>query len=120
MSILIKNMEMPKDCPMCPLAHYNAMREFTGCEIVAGKRFAMNSDEYANSTTRPSWCPLISIPPHGRLIDADALKDKDFRYEIHGIPTARVIFARTIELAPTIIEAEGEVGSDYEIKKEGQ
>ena len=77
MSILIKGAKMPKDCPMCPLSHWNKLDEFTGCEVVNGKRFAVTNDKgYAQSNTRPSWCPLVEIPPHGRLIDADALKTK--------------------------------------------
>ena len=27
---------------------------------------------YDISDGRPDWCPLIELPPHGRLIDADA------------------------------------------------
>ena len=73
MSILIKGMEMPKDCPMCSMAHYDITGTFRGCEIVAGKKHAINDLVYANSSTRPNWCPLVPVPPHGRLIDADAL-----------------------------------------------
>lgn len=51
MSILIKGMEMPKTCDDCflPLQY---------CP------YAMKPD---------GSCPLIPVPPHGRLIDADAL-----------------------------------------------
>lgn len=68
MSILIKGMKMPKDCPYCPLAHWNFKNEFTGCEIV--KKYFSTEEMYADG--RPDFCPLVSIPPHGRLIDADA------------------------------------------------
>lgn len=55
MSILIKGMEMPKNC--------------AGCFLRVGqcsKRIYMEN--------RPSDCPLVEVPePHGRLIDADAL-----------------------------------------------
>ena len=75
MSVLIRGRKLPKDCPRCPMAHYNAISQFTGCEIVSGKRFAVSDDkEYASSSCRPEWCPLIEIPPHGRLIDADELR----------------------------------------------
>ena len=46
MSLLIRGMEMPKNCFICP---------FKNLEIC---------DED---------CPLIEVPPHGRLIDADAM-----------------------------------------------
>ena len=69
------NLEMPKDCPMCPFAHYDMFNIVTGCDITSGKRWAVKNDkDYAESSTRPDWCPLIEVPePHGRLIAADAL-----------------------------------------------
>ncbi|MBO6269303.1 MAG: hypothetical protein J6N19_09220 [Clostridium sp.] len=69
------DLEMPKDCPMCPFAHYDRFDTFMGCDITRGKRWAVTNDkDYAESSTRPDWCPLIEVPePHGRLIDADAL-----------------------------------------------
>ena len=70
------NLEMPKNCPMCPFAHYDDMfNTFRGCDITRGKRWAVKNDkDYAKLSTRPDWCPLVEVPePHGRLIDADAL-----------------------------------------------
>ena len=69
------NLEMPKDCPMCPFAYYDMFNTFRGCDITRGKRLAAKNDkDYAESSTRPDWCPLIEVPePHGRLIAADAL-----------------------------------------------
>lgn len=59
MSVIVHGMDVPKDCPQCPLAHYTlGTGQFMGCSIVAGKKYAMNDEEYANSTTRPDWCPL--------------------------------------------------------------
>lgn len=83
MTVVVKGIDMPRDCPMCPVAHYNAIAEFTGCEVVPGKRYAMSNDpEYRNSSIRPDWCPLIEVPaPHGRLIDAD---DFDSRIRAAG------------------------------------
>ena len=112
MSILIRGIAMPKDCPMCYLAHYNKLDEFVGCEIVPGKKYAVRKDEkYANSSTRPDWCPLVPVPPHGRLIDGDIaevihfadedVSGKDF-YD--GILYAEEFIIKQ----PTIIEAEGD------------
>ena len=72
MSILIKGMKMPKDCPYCPLAHWNFKNEFTGCEIV--KKYFSTEEMYADG--RPDFCPLVEIPPHGRLIDAEECKNE--------------------------------------------
>lgn len=74
MGVYIKNFTIPKDCPMCPMAHYNAQDEFTGCNVVNGKKYAMLKEpDYADSSTRPEWCPLLEVQTQGRLIDADAL-----------------------------------------------
>lgn len=72
------NLEMPKDCPMCPFAHYDMFNTFCGCDITRGKRWAVKNDkDYAESSTRPDWCPLIEVPePHGRLIDASEAYDR--------------------------------------------
>ena len=83
--IYIPDMNLPKDCPMCPMSHWNAGGSFSGCKIVAGKEYAMDDEDYRNSNERPDWCPIIELPPHGRLIDADAFlarndyfADRDF------------------------------------------
>lgn len=106
MSIILKGIDLPKDCPLCPLAHYNALKEFTGCEIT---RWYFDSETMATST-RPSFCPLIQIPtPHGRLIDIDKVKD-ELRDQVPccGLDrTYRVSNAfDTMNNAPTILEAE--------------
>ena len=106
MSVLIKDMELPKDCPYCKMAHYNASDEFTGCAVVPGKRYAMHNDAvYAKSTQRPDWCPLIEIPEsHGDLIDRDALLDMvrdvntDYYCEVLGVTV------EDIDSVPTVIE----------------
>ena len=60
--ILIKGMEMPKDCPMCPLAHWNKLDMLTGCEL--GHRYVSKSDvDYWQSGVRPDWCPLAELEP---------------------------------------------------------
>ena len=54
--------DMPVDCPYCPMAHWNKLDEFTGCDAVSGKKYAINDKEYAESSCRPSWCPLRPLP----------------------------------------------------------
>lgn len=54
--------DMPDDCPVCPMAHWNKIDEFTGCDAVSGKKYAINDKEYAESSSRPSWCPLRPLP----------------------------------------------------------
>lgn len=89
MSILIK-MEMPKNCEECLLCG------FVSCNVT-GQRI------YSTTLDRLPDCPLIEVPPHGRLIDADAL----LKYcdAVYGLGNNISIGA--IINAPTIIEAEG-------------
>ena len=118
MSILIKGLEMPKDCPVCPCAHWNKNDIMTGCEIVW--RYVPDSETaYWQSDKRPDWCPLVEVPtPHGRLIDADWIREalidtlealkknpKMDRQEMHLIAAFSTL-GRMLEDAPTIIEAE--------------
>ena len=64
MSVLIKGMEMPTRCWDCLLnTHGYCMA-------------SEHSDIIPSDAPIPNWCPLIEIPPHGRLIDADALMEQ--------------------------------------------
>lgn len=115
MSVLIKGMKMPKDCPMCPCAHWNKNDVMTGCEIVW--RYIPDSEtDYWQSDKRPGWCPLVEVPfPHGRLIDGDNVikllreqltGDRDTVYEYYDDGLEMAI--SELSIMPTIIEAEGE------------
>ena len=65
MSILIQGMEMPQICAKCGL-------------YIEGACYAKGYRDYRSimDTAKPDDCPLIELPPHGRLIDADRI---DFR-----------------------------------------
>lgn len=58
-SVLIKGMEMPKNCKQC---FYRG----SGCR----------SNKHNNG--RPQDCLLIEIPPHGRLIDAAEISEHKY------------------------------------------
>lgn len=90
MGVYIKGMEMPTRCGECLLAKLSP----TGESLICGYMLSRVSwDE------RPFDCPLVPVPQHGRLIDADAL-----------IATHEQVCSRSmkfnLDLAPTIIEAE--------------
>ena len=64
MSVLIKGMEMPKDCTSCPFDDQDYYR----CNAIMRENY--------NRKGRPDYCPLVEVPtPHGDLIDRDELKD---------------------------------------------
>ena len=64
MSVLIRGMEMPTTCSQCPLYKDD---QYEYCSF--GVRKIPKSIGF--KPIRPDWCPLVEIPPHGRLIDAD-------------------------------------------------
>lgn len=93
MSILIKGMEMPKNCYDCIFWSGYLECTLTGMD----------------SSSREQFCPLVPIPPHGRLIDADKAAKKV--WELMRFPSnlanAQWI-ENTLREMPTIIEAEEE------------
>lgn len=112
MGIYIKGLEMPESCHEC-LAGFGG-----GCY------FAKGADEYmCPDHGRAPWCPLVEVPAHGRLIDADALMgefEKSQRtMQQHGreysfsflsssqeLSTEWFCVEDMLENAPTIIPAE--------------
>lgn len=98
MSILIKGMEMPKHCWQCGLKD----SDDECMAMYAIDRQIKSVDEVWGEQRVPDWCPLIEIPPHGRLIDADALP----HYTGYALSAGEV--AKAVASAPTIIEAERE------------
>lgn len=82
--ILIKGMEMPKSCHECRMYEADIYYCSTADRVI---------DIPDSSEGRCAFCPLVPVPPHGDLIDRDAL------------PTSRVEWEDIVN-APTIIPAE--------------
>ena len=118
MSILIKGMEMPKMCDYCKF--HEPFLDFAYCDL---GEMDMEYKDIANC--RHPDCPLIEIPtPHGRLIDADKFKadysmkndctecEKELQGSSRSCEYDRIYskmdFCDWIDIAPTVIEAEGE------------
>ena len=104
MGVYIKGMEMPETCYECPCGD----NEFYECMATKG-RISYHHDEFGYPDgERQEWCPLVLVPPHGRLIDADALL-KGCKRVVGEFSTREYAFSQTaIENAPTIIPAEEE------------
>ena len=104
MSILIKGMEMPKNCFEC----------YWRCKVDPENLRCRISGEYFEETfagtiqNRHKSCPLIEIPPHGDLIDRNALlaDTTDMLHSMMVFGGARVYTSDAIKKAPTIIPAE--------------
>ena len=103
MSVLIKGMKMPSKCIRCPVNLYG--------------RCLVNDDKDVSEATadavRYKDCPLVPVPPHGRLISADELIEFiENRYEITwkddyegGVKDACVDILEKISTMPTVIPA---------------
>lgn len=89
MAVLIKGMEMPESCAKCEL-----FGEY-GCPLIGAVGYALTEGR------RNEDCPLIEVPPHGRLVDADALIVECQKDEAYGY-----LSAFEIDNAPTIIPAD--------------
>lgn len=92
--IYIHGMEMPKSCDECP-----CFSEYDACDVTGSWKFA---DEFDKGKARLPDCPLVSVPPHGRLIDADFLLAEYDKIHVGKPGGARLLIAN----APTIIPAE--------------
>ena len=111
MSILIKGMEMPKNCYDCPL--FESIYHLHGCHAVPKSFDDMDMWNFTGDD-RPLWCPLVSVPPHGDLIDRDALKkslheafdDDDAHAFEWGAYWHHGVVVSIVNDAPTIIPAE--------------
>lgn len=110
MGVYIKGMEMPKNCFDCPL-NYDSI----DCMVADIALREKGGGDFLYEHERASHCPLVPVPPHGRLIDADALKlshckectlypDKCLEKTDEGCDWGSIYHIE--HCAPTIIEAE--------------
>ena len=97
MSILIKGMEMPKDGEIILV--------YPDGNAALFARIDVNILDFALKNRK-----AIPVPPHGRLIDADALlkdiapTDED---EDNGAKLLMNVFCQVVKTRPTIIPASG-------------
>ena len=71
MGVYIKCMEMPERCWDCDLC-YDSF-----CCRSLGIQFS-DREDFEPAERRLSDCPLIPVPPHGRLIDAGKISDHKY------------------------------------------
>lgn len=108
MSILIKGIEMPKNCLNCPMCNGN-----DECVLQSEEDNAL----FRTWKEQKDGCPLVEVPaPHGRLIDEDSVIDailerlqvlrthKEFIKKHEDIDLIGVM--PYIAKIPTVIEAE--------------
>lgn len=76
MGVYIKGMEMPEKCAECRLSTVHSFNDRPLCDVLVEY---MSYGEW--EAKRLDHCPLVPVPPHGRLIDADAVTLEDGPYE---------------------------------------
>ena len=96
MGIYIKGMEMPTSSRRCP---FTEMDDW-GMRCVVGGKYEWHKDRLCNE------CPLVPVPPHGRLIDVDALTWREGRDELDN--PAYLLIKNCVDVLPTVIPAEEE------------
>jgi hypothetical protein len=90
-------MAMPKNCAMCERwSICECLKEYKDYESIL---YAVDDGDLIKA----DGCPLIEIPPHSDLVDRDALIAEYDRQHKGPAGGARKI----MEMAPTVIEAEG-------------
>ena len=100
--LLIKGMEMPKTCDDCILAEQGS---WLGAQEGWEHFCIADCDELRTvyHGEKPEWCPLVEVPTHGRLIDADELLN-DVRKNSESY-FADDFAHEWVDRQPTIIEA---------------
>ena len=108
MSVLVKNMEMPKDCRECRLMEYHSNLGETWCAPAVGL-LAVDFKPIPFDG-RPDWCPLVELKPHGRLIDADETLKRYCTENCRKKPSCEedCFIYDLMHLEKPVIEAEGE------------
>lgn len=106
--IYINGMKMPKGCATCPYCNRTWNKPKCKAKSIQGRFMEqkLNLDR-----TRQKWCPLVPVPPHGRLIEESKVLDivsawcPDDDGSVSKVGDLREILDE-IEALPTIIPAE--------------
>ncbi len=101
MSVLIKGMEMPKNCLACDWCVHTIPADNYICYRLNRAVIGVAKED-VNETVNVC-CPLVPVPPHGDLIDKDATMNAIL--EERGEDTA-CWFAGIVNDMPAIIPAE--------------
>lgn len=104
MSVLIQKIDMPSMCCVCPCHDYDMETNRYYCQVLK------DEPRIIDENTRRDDCPLTEVPtPHGRLIDADALKNQVAQWRDSCRFQDAQVLCTVIDMihkAPTVIEAE--------------
>lgn len=103
MSVLIKNMEMPQNCGECK---FFAWKRGVGTHCAIDDSITFHPTLYGLDVRyeKNGNCPLVPVPPHGRLIDADASIDVAEGHVSQGQTTISAFLLNHIEgMVPLVV-----------------
>lgn len=107
MDILIKNMKMPSDCSVCKMNY-----DRWCCKLLINEEsYFFVHEGFDPTRNRLPKCPLVEVPPHGRLIDADKLRAsfkesiEECRVWANEIDNDTMMYARVSQSLGTFVEA---------------
>lgn len=115
MDILVRGVEMPKNCAECKFFAWNYG---TGQHCAVDDRITFHAtlNDFDVGYERNGDCPLVPVPPHGDLIDRGILRAEMYHEAFEtdtpmqkwdsGCWIRYKMFENAIEDAPTIIPAE--------------
>lgn len=99
MGVYIKDMEMPSGCASCDFANY--LRD--------GEPYCRRLMRRVPAARRLPDCPIVPVPPHGRLGDLDELV-RQFPYlnnfDSGNVTMTMKAIRNRLYTAPTVIPAE--------------
>ena len=111
MSILIRSMEIPTSCDKCRFCvnGFTDAAPMYECAVQSYENVSVLVESDGKPFDfRPDWCPLVELPPHGRLGDLDKLMTEFMDSDLDHLQ--RDDWKEVIQIvadAPTVIEAEG-------------
>lgn len=79
--LLIRGMQMPTNCLDCKLCYDAFYCKALGIGFYVDRDKEYRQEGFEPETERLQGCPLIHVPPHGRLIDADRVSLEGGPYE---------------------------------------
>ena len=106
MDILIKNMEMPKECRGCRFHHIHKIWSKNIYLHECDAQMLAEETEGMEAVKLPKACPLIALPSHGRLGDLDLVEEwMRKKHKEHDCPFNIDAFLFALKKIPTIVEA---------------
>ena len=110
--VYIPGVQMPRNCHDCRFCGWSNFWQAYNCHMTKNHALLLFNGEKTNSDSRirngrADSCPLVPVPPHGRLIDADALQVEMMEMVSLGIYGEEDCIDAVIE-APTVIQADKE------------